>query len=140
LVESRHTGSSVHRPAGAPQRTLTCYARRETPNSPALIYGLGNFLSNQTSACCPASSQDGIIATATLTAAAGGRWTTTVRYTPTWVDIGPYVVHPVAADLDDPTTPAALRSALQVSWSRTVAAVTSLPGHAHDATPDLMPR
>lgn len=112
----------------------------ERIGSKYVIYGLGNFLSNQTSACCPASSQDGIIATATLTAAAGGRWTTTVRYTPTWVDIGPYVVHPVAADLDDPTTPAALRSALQVSWSRTVAAVTSLPGHAHDATPDLMPR
>jgi len=30
LVESRHTGSSVTHAAGAPQRTLTCYARRST--------------------------------------------------------------------------------------------------------------
>jgi len=53
----------------------------ERIGSKYVIYGLGNFLSNQTAACCPAKSQDGIIATATLTAAAGGRWNTTIRYT-----------------------------------------------------------
>lgn len=51
----------------------------------AIVFGEGNLLSNQTAACCPAASQDGLIAFLTLSVGSGKAKVTRVRYLPTWV-------------------------------------------------------
>jgi hypothetical protein len=50
-----------------------------------VIFGEGNLLSNQTAACCPASSQDGLIALLDLRVGGSGVRAVRVRYLPTYV-------------------------------------------------------
>lgn len=62
-----------------------------------LVYGMGNFLSNQSpESCdvCPVSTTDGVIVHLTVTEdAAGGRWRVTdISHTPTWVDRSNYEI------------------------------------------------
>jgi poly-gamma-glutamate capsule biosynthesis protein CapA/YwtB (metallophosphatase superfamily) len=47
-----------------------------------VVFGEGNLISNQTAACCPAASQDGLIALLDLRVAAGGVHAVRVRYLP----------------------------------------------------------
>jgi poly-gamma-glutamate capsule biosynthesis protein CapA/YwtB (metallophosphatase superfamily) len=96
-----------------------------------VLYGLGNILSNMyQGACCPASTQDGVIVEVSFAETAAGRFVATgVRYTPTWVDrAAGHLIVPVAAALRDPGTPAAQRAVLEQSWQRTVAAIMSRAG------------
>jgi len=104
-----------------------------------VLYGLGNFLSNQSARCCPAATQDGVIAFVDVQRQGGRLVAVRVRYTPTWVEPGSYRVLPVAATLDDPAIPAGERAALAASWRRTVAAVTLLGGSAGRPRPDRVP-
>ena len=105
-----------------------------------VLYGLGNFLSNQSARCCPAATQDGVIALVDVRQRGDRFVAARVRYTPTWVEPGSYRVLPVAAALDDPAAPAARRVALTASWRRTVAAVGLLGSRASSARPDREPR
>ena len=62
-----------------------------------LVYGMGNFLSNQSpESCnvCPVSTQDGVIVHLTVTEdAASGQWRVTdISHTPTWVDRSNYEI------------------------------------------------
>jgi len=50
-----------------------------------VVFGEGNLLSNQTAACCPAASQDGLIALLDLRVDASGVRAQRVRYLPTYV-------------------------------------------------------
>jgi len=50
-----------------------------------VVFGEGNLLSNQTSACCPAGSQDGLIALLDLRVGTSGVRAVRVRYLPTYV-------------------------------------------------------
>jgi Bacterial capsule synthesis protein PGA_cap len=50
-----------------------------------VVFGEGNLLSNQTAACCPASSQDGLIALLDLRVGGSGVRAVRVRYLPTYV-------------------------------------------------------
>ena len=50
-----------------------------------VVFGEGNLLSNQTAACCPASSQDGLIALLDLDVGETGVRAVRVRYLPTYV-------------------------------------------------------
>lgn len=116
-------------------------AKLSTPQGPKyVIYGLGNFLSNQSPAADLApDTQDGIIVKATVSLQ-HGRWSVSkLTYTPTYVEIGPYTVHPIPQDLADSKLPPQLRSQLLASYHRTVEQVSSLAGHAGDATPDPLP-
>jgi len=75
-----------------------------------VVFGSGNLLSNQSAACCPAATQDGMVVTLHLRVPADGRARVRkVRYAPTWVR------HPdmrvLRARPGDP------------SWRRTVAVV-----------------
>ena len=75
-----------------------------------VVFGEGNLLSNQTAACCPAASQDGMLVRLHLRV--GPRWARVERitYTPTWVRHPDYaVVHAARAQ--------------RASWRRTVAVV-----------------
>ena len=62
-----------------------------------LVYGMGNFLSNQSpESCdvCPASTQDGVIVHLTVTEdEASGQWRVSeISHTPTWVDRSTYEI------------------------------------------------
>jgi hypothetical protein len=88
-------------------------------NGKPVVFGEGNLISNQTSACCPAASQDGMIVLLTITADSHGARVTLIRYVPIWVRHPDYVVLPAGtAWRTDPADAAALGA----SYERTVAA------------------
>jgi hypothetical protein len=79
-----------------------------------VVFGEGNLISNQTAACCPAASQDGLIALIDFVVRPGRpARARRIRYVPTWVS------HP-----DLTVTRAAPGSA---SWSRTVSVAGRRP-------------
>jgi len=90
-----------------------------------VVFGEGNLLSNQTAACCPAASQDGILALLDIVVEGDTAKVERVRYVPTYVRIRDYVVLPVGEALrsesDDP-------AALRASYERTVDVVGRGPG------------
>jgi hypothetical protein len=58
-----------------------------------VVFGEGNLISNQTAACCPAASQDGLIALIDFVVRPGHRARARrVRYVPTWVRHPDYTV------------------------------------------------
>jgi poly-gamma-glutamate capsule biosynthesis protein CapA/YwtB (metallophosphatase superfamily) len=79
-----------------------------------VVFGEGNLLSNQTAACCPPESQDGLIALIDFVARGGRVNAKRVRYIPTWVRHPDYRVLPAARG--------------SLSWRRTVAAAGRPPG------------
>ena len=87
-----------------------------------LVYGLGNFLSNQspeTCTECPLPTEDGVIVHLTVTEdEATGRWSVTeIAHTPTWVDRSNFEIVDVLRDTSrDPEL-------LQDSARRTAAAL-----------------
>ncbi len=89
-------------------------------NRKMVVFGEGNLLSNQTSACCPAASQDGILALLRLVIDHRGARVTRVDYVPTWVRHPDFTVLPVRAALRRGEGPA---SELRASWRRTVGVV-----------------
>jgi Bacterial capsule synthesis protein PGA_cap len=93
-----------------------------------VVYGLGNSLSNQSSHCCRAGTQDGVVVTLTieedLSGGAPGRLLVRdVVVTPTWVEHPTYRILPVPQLLADPATEAGLRAQLEASRARTTEAV-----------------
>ena len=87
-------------------------------NGKPVVFGEGNLISNQTSGCCPAASQDGMIVLLTITVDSRGARVTLIRYVPIWVRHPDYVVLPAGtAWRADPADAAALRA----SYERTVA-------------------
>ena len=96
------------------------------------MFGEGNLISNQTSACCPAAAQDGMIVLLTITVDSRGARVSFVRYVPIWVRHPDFVVLPAGvAWRTDPADAAALRA----SYERTVAAagrgprIQPIPAH-----------
>jgi hypothetical protein len=89
-----------------------------------VVYGEGNLLSNQTAACCPAESQDGLIAVLHVRATGLRARVTSVDYIPTLVEHPSLVVQPVGARLAELTRQglgsSALARALRASYRRTV--------------------
>jgi Bacterial capsule synthesis protein PGA_cap len=77
-------------------------------NGKPVVFGEGNLVSNQTAGCCPAESQDGLIALIDFVARQGRVKAKRVRYIPTWVRHPDYRVLPAAKG--------------SLSWKRTVAA------------------
>ena len=101
-------------------------------NGKLVVFGEGNLISNQTSACCPAASQDGMIVLLTITIDSRGARATFIRYVPIWVRHPDFVVLPAGtAWSTDPADAAALRA----SYERTVAAagrgprIQPIPAH-----------
>lgn len=88
-------------------------------NGKVVVFGEGNLLSNQTAACCPAASQDGLLARLHVVVDGRGRARVPrVDYVPVWVRHPDYAVLPVGEALRRGLAdPAALRA----SYARTVA-------------------
>lgn len=82
-----------------------------------VVYGLGNFLSNQ---LWSSQTTDGVIVTVDMALRREGDWVPrTVTYTPTWVQSGTYKILPVAATLNSTSISSTLRNQLLGSWQRT---------------------
>lgn len=89
-------------------------------NGEYLIYGLGNFLSNQQWSL---PTQDGVIVT-TEFALRGDDWVTrTVNYTPTWVQGGTFKILPAGEALSEGGLTSSVASSLTASWYRTDGAI-----------------
>jgi poly-gamma-glutamate synthesis protein (capsule biosynthesis protein) len=89
-----------------------------------VVFGEGNLLSNQTAACCPAESQDGLIAVIHARAVGAKVRVISVDYVPTWVEHPSLVVQPVGFRLRELIRQgvgrSALAQALRASYRRTV--------------------
>ncbi len=85
-----------------------------------VAFGTGNLLSNQTAACCPAASQDGMLVLLHLRVSGRRSWVERVDYVPVWVRHPDFVVLPVGRALRRHGSRAA---ELRASWARTVATV-----------------
>lgn len=98
-------------------------------NGKVVLYGLGNFVSNQSpQSCnsCPAASQDGMLFEVTVTETAPGALEVTgVHVIPTFVDRSTYQVVPVAQRLAQADTVVSADT-LRASWERTHQAVYAL--------------
>lgn len=96
-------------------------------NDVPVIFGLGNFLSNQSGECCPAASQDGVIVVAHVSGTkADGVRVTNLEVLPTWVDRSDYTIIHLPDALDDPTLDPGIREVYQLSFDRTMEAVSLL--------------
>jgi poly-gamma-glutamate capsule biosynthesis protein CapA/YwtB (metallophosphatase superfamily) len=79
-----------------------------------VAFGLGNSLSAQSAACCPAATQDGVLLKVTVVPKAGRFVVGQIRYTPTWVEHPSYRIYPVPEALArGSASPAMLRASLQ---------------------------
>jgi Bacterial capsule synthesis protein PGA_cap len=89
-----------------------------------VVFGEGNLLSNQTAACCPAASRDGMLVFLHLRVSGARASVTRIDYVPTWVRHPDFTVlpieQPIAGGDADPR-------ALRVSWQRTVRVVGRTP-------------
>jgi Bacterial capsule synthesis protein PGA_cap len=85
-----------------------------------VVFGEGNLISDQTPACCPAASEDGMIVLLTITVDSHGARATVIHYVPVWVRPQDFVVLPAGTAW---RTDHADAAALRASYRRTVAAV-----------------
>ena len=105
-----------------------------TLNGKLVVFGEGNLISNETSACCPAASQDGMIVLLTISVDSRAARVTFIHYVPIWVRHPDFVVLPAGtAWRTDPADAAALRA----SYDRTVAAAGR--GPQIQPIPDRLP-
>jgi poly-gamma-glutamate synthesis protein (capsule biosynthesis protein) len=88
-----------------------------------VAFGMGNLLSSQSTACCPAATQDGLLIHVQVVQRGRGFTVAGLGYIPTWVDHPSYRIRPVAQSLADRSTPGATRAALQASLRRTRSAI-----------------
>jgi hypothetical protein len=87
-------------------------------NGKLVAFGEGNLISNQTSACCPAATQDGMIVLLTITVNSQGARVSFIHYVPIWVRHPDFVVLPAGFAW---RTDSADAAALRASYKRTVA-------------------
>lgn len=147
VVASLHWGVEYRREPTAGQRQLADellggdaidlvvghHAHRVQPverrDDGVVVFGLGNFLSHQSAACCPAATQDGLIALVDVGEVAPGEFEATdVRAVPTWVDRddGHRIVDVLGELAAQPD--AARRRVLQASRRRTHQALVAVDG------------
>jgi len=92
-----------------------------------VLYGLGNFLSNQEPVCCTAYSQDGVVVELTVVDDdERNPRVTGFEFTPTWVDRSRMQVLPVLDGLVDPDLPVWIQRSLQPSLERTLDSLSLL--------------
>jgi len=71
-----------------------------------VVFGEGNLISNQISACCPAASQDGMIVLLTISVDGRGARVRSIHYLPIWVRLpATWCSPPTARGAPTPPTP-----------------------------------
>jgi poly-gamma-glutamate synthesis protein (capsule biosynthesis protein) len=97
-------------------------------NGRLVVFSEGNLVSNQTAACCPPATQDGLIAKLRIAVDESGAEVSRVDYVPTWVRHPDYAVLPVGVALRRHLAPARV---LRGSRRRTI----SVAGRARGVRP-----
>lgn len=103
-----------------------------------VVYGMGNFLSNQRSGNVRVGTEDGVLVQARVWEQADGSFSVSyIDYTPTYVEEGTYRILPVPQTLNAPGNSPALVAALETSWERTQERINRLgtPGVRPTAVP-----
>ena len=111
----------------------------ERINGKWVVFGLGNFLSNQQQAnCCPVDSEDGIVVRITVVQRDGRYVARALDYTPTWVDRTTFRILPASVGATDESLDASLRDRLARSRERTAEAVRSSGVNVGETRPALV--
>ena len=90
-----------------------------------VAFGAGNSLTGMTAREYVPDVQDGMVVLATFAPTADGWQVSTIRFAPTWVQPGPFIVRLVGPALDKGSLPPALMADLRRSWARTVGTVAA---------------
>jgi poly-gamma-glutamate synthesis protein (capsule biosynthesis protein) len=111
----------------------------ERINGKWVVFGLGNFLSNQQQArCCPVDSEDGIVVRITVVQRGDRYVARTLDYTPTWVDRTTFRILPASTAALDESVDASLHDRLARSRERTAEAVRSSGVNINETRPALV--
>jgi poly-gamma-glutamate capsule biosynthesis protein CapA/YwtB (metallophosphatase superfamily) len=89
-----------------------------------VVYGEGQLLSNQSAACCPAQTEDGMLVFLHILVTHRGSKLTSITYMPTWDRHPDYTVLPIGEALQHHQAPAA---ELRASYQRTTSVVGRIP-------------
>ncbi len=92
----------------------------ERVNGKLVVFGEGQILSNQSSACCPVQSEDGMLVFLHILVRGNRSSLTSISYMPTWNRHPDYTVLPIGDSLRRHEAPA---STLRDSYHRTTATV-----------------
>jgi poly-gamma-glutamate synthesis protein (capsule biosynthesis protein) len=90
-----------------------------------VVYGEGQLLSNQSSACCPVQTEDGMLVFLHIVVDGARSRVRTITYMPTWARHPDYTVLPIGDALKHHQAPT---SVLTASYRRTVSVVGRIPG------------
>ncbi|MBT8215849.1 MAG: CapA family protein [Acidimicrobiia bacterium] len=103
-----------------------------------VVYGMGNFLSNQRSGNVRVGTEDGVLIQARVWEQADGSFSVSyIDYTPTYVEEGTFRILPVPQTLNNPSVATGPAAALETSWERTQERINRLgtPGVRPTETP-----
>ena len=107
----------------------------ERVNGKLVVYGEGQILSNESAACCPIQTEDGMLVFLHITVTGKRSALTGVTYLPTWDRHPDYTVLPIGEALRKHQAPA---STLIASYDRTTATVGRIP-HLLGPIPGRLP-
>ena len=102
----------------------------DTIGDTLVLYGLGNFLSNQEPTCCTIYSMDGVVVEVAIADRVDGEdgvAIESVEFTPTWMDRSRMQILPVVERMaTDDELPTWMRNAMEASRTRTAESLTML--------------
>jgi poly-gamma-glutamate capsule biosynthesis protein CapA/YwtB (metallophosphatase superfamily) len=90
-----------------------------------VVFGEGQLLSNQTAACCPIQSEDGMLVFLHIVVRGRTSRVSGITYMPTWNRHPDYTVLPIGDALGRHEAPA---DVLRASYARTTSVVSRIPG------------
>jgi poly-gamma-glutamate capsule biosynthesis protein CapA/YwtB (metallophosphatase superfamily) len=93
-------------------------------NGKLVVFGEGQLLSNQSPACCPVQTEDGMLVFLHIAVDRKGSKLVSIGYMPTWDRHPDYTVLPIGDALKRKEAPAGV---LRASYARTTAAVGRIP-------------
>jgi poly-gamma-glutamate synthesis protein (capsule biosynthesis protein) len=99
-----------------------------------VVYGEGQLLSNQSAACCPVQTEDGMLVFLHINVSSRGSKVTGITYLPTWDRHPDYTVLPIGQALRRHEAPA---DELRASYQRTTKVVGRIPGEVEPLPPRL---
>jgi poly-gamma-glutamate capsule biosynthesis protein CapA/YwtB (metallophosphatase superfamily) len=99
-----------------------------------VVYGEGQLLSNESAACCPVQTEDGMLVFIHILVTGRGAKVSGITYLPTWDRHPDYTVLPIGQALLSREAPA---DELRASYQRTTSVVGRIPGVLEPIPPTL---
>ena len=102
----------------------------EKINDKYVVYGLGNFLSNQSANCCPAASQNGVMVFVDIVGSnQEGYAVENLTFVPTRVDRSDYTIIPLSIAISDDGIDQSLRNFYEAVIEETSTVINKLGGN-----------